>query len=118
MGQQAPAIATDRRCRAGQVGLYFQLPVRLAKAGQATYRGRALAAAKHGRIPRALRLSVRTTAFHVVKTGSIPVGRATLSLLQLSAWPMTVKGLHDNLPRVVMLDERQIISPTIAEAII
>lgn len=27
---------------------------------------------------RALRLSVRTTAFHVVKTGSTPVGRATL----------------------------------------
>lgn len=29
------------------------------------------------RLRRALRLSVRTTAFHVVKTGSTPVGRAT-----------------------------------------
>lgn len=35
---------------------------------------------------RALRLSVRTTAFHVVKTGSTPVGRATSPIYVVVFW--------------------------------
>jgi hypothetical protein len=45
---------------------------------------------------RALRLSVRTTAFHVVKTGSTPVGRAIFSSLDLTCLHKGVASLDGN----------------------
>ena len=65
--RRARSLPPHRRCRTRFV--------RLAKAAEPPYRA---ATRKQG----ALRLSVRTTAFHVVKTGSTPVGRAILSMPQ------------------------------------
>jgi hypothetical protein len=56
----------------------FPLPERAAK-GLPTFANPPIEASLSGK--GALRLSVRTTAFHVVKTGSTPVGRATFRLV-------------------------------------
>ena len=60
----------------GWMRFLFYLTKPLATAGFPTYRPPSLTLNRAENTQRALRLSVRTTAFHVVKTGSTPVGRA------------------------------------------